>query len=159
MSCMRIIRGLGSACALVAGVQTSAAQTNPAAPAPTGVEAGSYRLVEIAGQALPALVEKEWRCEEHVTEAQLTLGTDSTWTLRSTTRESCGQRRTEDTDTEAGHYTVVGQTVRFTADPDDDQDDGDDDIDIDDLGTGMLGSDGSMFATLADGRTKLVFRR
>jgi hypothetical protein len=162
MLSMGIIRGLGAACALVVSVDNAVAQSEPATPAPepTAVaQATSFRLVQIAGQALPALVEKEWRCEEHITEAQLTLAADSTWTLRSTTRETCGDRRTDDTDTETGRYTVAGQTVRFTSDTDDDRDDRDDDIDIDDLGTGTLGADGGLAATLTDGRTKLVFQR
>jgi hypothetical protein len=120
-----------------------------------------YRLVEVAGKALPAEVEKEWRCSEYVTEAELMLGADSAWVLQYTKREVCGGREELETETEDGRYTVVADTIRFRDDDqDEDRDEDDDrDLDVDELATATRAADGTLTGRLRDGKTTLVFRR
>jgi hypothetical protein len=116
-----------------------------------------YRLIEVAGMALPAEVEKSWNCREYVTRGDLTLGSDSLWSLRVTLREVCGERAEVETETEQGRYSVAGDTVRFF-DDDDDRDTGDD-VDLDDLKSGTLAADGTLTVRLEDDRSTLVFRK
>lgn len=120
-----------------------------------------YQLVEVAGSALPVEVEKEWRCREYVTQATLTLGTDSLWSLRYTTREVCGNREETETEHDGGRYTVVADTIRFHDDDDDDDGDRDltGDLEVEDLATGTRAADGTLTGRLRDGETTLVFRR
>jgi hypothetical protein len=120
-----------------------------------------YRLVEVAGSALPVEVEKEWRCRELVTEAELTLRADSLWALQYTKREVCGQREEVETEHEDGRFTIVADTIRFH---DDDGDDDRDwslsaDVDVDELATATRAADGTLTGRLRDGKTTLVFRR
>lgn len=152
--------------ALVAtmGWTPAAAQDSAAAPAPASNAAtspGRYRLVSVAGKALPTTIETGLVCREEVTAGSLTLRPEGTWLLETTKREVCGPRTETESDTDDGRYTTEGQTVRFLDDhgnPDmDNHRDGD--LDLDDLTTGTLGADGSLTATLDDGSTTLVFRR
>jgi hypothetical protein len=160
MTDKRMMRGFGAALALAAvvGTRAQAQSTGTAiAAAPTTER---YRLVEVAGNALPAEVEKEWNCREQVTRGMLTLGADSTWSFRATIREVCGDRAEVDTEEESGRYSLEGGTIGFR---DDDEDDRDGklrrDVDLDDLETGTLAADGTLTARLEDGTTTLVFRK
>jgi hypothetical protein len=130
-------------------------------PAPAVVTT-RYVLVEVAGKALPALVKKEWRCQEDVVAGALTLG-DGRWLLETTTREACGDRSTEDRDRDDGTYSSDGAALTFR------DDDGNHsaerglkvgtDIDLDELERGTIAGDGTLRVQLADARTTLVFRR
>ena len=135
----------------------SAASAAPAAPDTT-----RYRLVDVGGKALPAQVEKEWRCREDVTAGTLTLTGDGRWHLESATRETCGDRTEEDRDSEHGTYTRTGAALTFLDDDGRAESDGsrdrDGDIDLDDLKSGALAADGALRVQLADGRTTLLFR-
>jgi len=154
----RTVRGVGATLALVvvigAGVQAQSA-------GPAGASATErYRLVEVAGSALPAEVEKEWNCREYVTRGSLTLGADSLWHLRAAIREDCGGRAEVDNEEESGRYSRTDTTIRFYHDDDDDRDwELGRDIDLDDLKTGTLAADGTLTVRLEDGKTTLVFRK
>ena len=132
-----------------------------AVAATTAQTTQSYRLIEVAGSALPAEVEKEGNCREYVTRGDLTLGSDSLWSFRVTLRETCGERAEVETETEHGRYSVSGDSVRFFDDDDDDDDDRDsgDDMDLDDLKSGIRAADGTLSVRLDDDRTTLVFRK
>jgi hypothetical protein len=147
------MRAIGAALALTTGLTTGAVSQEPA---------GAYRLMEVAGRALPAEVEKEWNCREEVTRGTLTLGADSLWTLRVTLREVCGDRAEVETETETGRYVMAGDTIRFR-DDDEDDDDRDwsigGDVDLDDLQTGTRGGNGTLAVRLKDRKTTLLFRR
>jgi hypothetical protein len=133
-----------------------------ATPAPAA-DATRYVLVEVAGKALPALVEKEWRCREDVVAGALTLSDDGRWLLETTTREACSDRSKEDRDRDDGTYSTDGTALTFQ--------DGDGhkdakwgwrvgtDIDLDELESGTIAGDGTLRVQLADQRTALVFRR
>jgi hypothetical protein len=164
---------------LAAGAPAPAgAQVVDSARVPAGVERASplaevtpapatattrYVLVEVAGKALPALVEKEWRCREDVVAGALTLSDDGRWLLETTTREACGDRSTEDRDRDDGTYSSDGAALTFR------DDDGHQsaergskvgtDIDLDELERGTIAGDGTLRVQLADARTTLVFRR
>ena len=86
-----------------------------ATPAPAAA-ATRYVLVEVAGKALPALVEKEWRCREDVVAGALTLSDDGRWLLETTTREVCGDRSKEDRDRDDGTYSSDGAALTFRDD-------------------------------------------
>jgi hypothetical protein len=119
--------------------------------------------VEVAGNSLPALVEKEWRCREDVVAGALTLSDDGRWLLETTTREVCGDRSKEDRDSDDGTYSSDGAALTFR------DDDGDQnaerewqvgtDIDLDEVERGTIAGDGTLSVQLADARTTLVFRR
>lgn len=131
-----------------------------AVAATTAPTTQSYRLIEVAGSALPAEVEKEGNCREYVTRGDLTLGSDSLWSFRVTLREACGERAEVETETEHGRYRVAGDTVRFFDDDDDDDDrDIGNDMDLDDLKSGIFAADGTLSVRLEDDRTTLVFRK
>jgi hypothetical protein len=138
----------------------AAAQTATATATGTESAERRFRLVEVAGKALPAEVEKEWSCREYVTRGALTLGADSLWTLRTTTREVCGDRAEVDSDVDGGRYAVAGDTIRFF--DDDGRKDRDwslsRDLDLDDLQTGSFGTDGRLIVRLADGETTALFQ-
>jgi hypothetical protein len=144
-----------------AGVQRGSPPAD-ATPAPAAA-ATRYTLVEVAGKALPALVEKEWRCREDVVTGSLTLSDDGRWLLETTTREACGDRNKEDRDRDDGTYSTDGAALAFQ------DDDGDTnaergrtvgtDIDLDELESGTIAGDGTLRVQLADERTTLVFRR
>jgi hypothetical protein len=145
---------------VASGIALAAALGATTARAAEAQAGQRYRLVEVAGHALPVEVEKEWRCREYVTRATLTLGADSLWTLRYTKREVCGERAEVETELEGGRYSLEGGTIRFHED-----DDGDDrdwnlgrDLDVDDLDTATRNADGALAARLRDGVTTLVFR-
>jgi len=160
MTEMITVRGVGTALVLAAAVGTGAQAQSTGTAIAAAPAAERYRLVEVAGSALPAEVEKEWNCREHVTRGTLTLGADSSWSLRTTVREVCGDRAEVDTEDESGWYGMEGGTIRFH---DDDEDDRDwelrRDIDLDDLETGTLAVDGTLTVRLEDGKTTLVFRK
>jgi hypothetical protein len=122
-----------------------------------------YMLVEVAGKALPALVERERSCREDVIAGALTLSDDGRWLLETTTREVCGDRSKEDRDSDDGTYSSDGAALTFR------DDDGDQnaerewqvgtDIDLDEVERGTIAGDGTLSVQLADARTTLVFRR
>ena len=141
------------------GLGLAAAVAAAATPPLEGQAPGTYRLVEVAGSALPAEVERDRSCREQVTAGTLTLGADSLWSLRYTKREVCGDRTEEEQEDETGRYSMDRGTIRFHDDDDDNDRDDDDDIDVDDLDTATLGPDGRLTARLEDGRTAVVFRR
>src|SRR4029450_11936704 len=97
-----VAAGLGLLAALIAGGASAAAQapdSSPTAKKPPSVSTSAavpgatrYSLIEIGGKALPARVEKEWRCREDVTAGTLTLSGDGQWLLETVTREVCGDR-------------------------------------------------------------------
>ena len=146
-------------CAVLAPVSASA-QAAVATAERAQPPAQRYRLVEVAGSALPAQVEKEWRCKEYVTAGALTLATDSTWTLETTTREVCGQRTEEDSDVEGGRYSAAGDSLRFYDDDGEQDRDSrrESDIDLEDLHSGTRAPDGRLIVRLEDGETTAVFR-
>ena len=130
-----------------------------AVAATTAPTTQTYRLLEVAGSALPAEVEKVGDCREYVTRGDLTLGSDSLWSFRVTLREACGERAEVETETEHGRYSVAGDTVQFFDDDDDDDRDIGDDMDLDDLKRGIFAADGTLSVRLDDDQTTLVFRR
>jgi hypothetical protein len=131
-----------------------------AVAATTAPTTQTYRLLEVAGSALPAEVEKEGDCREYVTRGDLTLGSDSLWSFRVTLREACGERAEVETETEHGRYSVAGDTVQFFDDDDDDDDrDIGDDMDLEDLKRGIFAADGTLSVRLDDDQTTLGFRR
>ena len=121
-----------------------------------------YQLVEVSGKPLPALIEKEWRCEEQVVAGTLTLRDDGRWLLETTTREACGDRTEEDRDSDDGTHRTEGKTIRFFDDDGRENSDSDwgtgTDIDLDEFKTGTVADDGSLTVQLADGNTTLLFR-
>lgn len=149
----------GTACAgvaLVAGGASAAAQE---APSPA-----TYRLVEVAGGALPAVLEEADACREEVLGGTLTLEADGRWTLVTTEREVCGDAVEEEEEREDGTYEVDGDAIRFLdddVDESDDPEDGADDageIELEDLSSGTR-TDAGLTIRLEDGETVLVFRR
>ena len=121
----------------------------------------TYRLVQVSGTALPALVEADDDgCREEILAGTLTLETDGDWELTLSERETCGDDVEQDEDTEEGEYRVEGSTIRFVENDDDDDDDAeeDGDRDLDDLATGTRTGDG-LTVTLGDGETVLRVRR
>jgi hypothetical protein len=126
----------------------------------TGAAERRYRLVEVSGKALPAEVEKDWSCREYVTRGTLTMGADSLWTLRTATREVCGDRAEVDTDVDGGRYAFAGDTIRFYEDDGRNDSDWslDRDVDLDDLETGSLDANGRLTVRLADGETTATFQ-
>ena len=155
-----IMAGLMLAVVTGAGAQTQSAEPATATAA-AAAAAERYRLIEVAGNALPAEVEKEWNCRESVTRGALTLGADSLWTFRAAIREDCGDRAEVDNEEESGRYSTSGASIRFHHDDEDDDRDWElgHDIDLDDLETGTLAADGTLTVRLEDGKTTLVFRK
>ena len=155
------VRGIVAALVLTLVVGTVAQGQTTGVAVAAAPAAERYRLVEVAGRALPVELDKEWNCREYVTRGALTLGADSLWSLRATIREVCGDRAEVETEAEGGRYGVQGGTIRFY---DDDEDDDWDwelarDIDVDEFETGTLAADGTLTVRLDDGKTTLLFRR
>ncbi len=125
-------------------------------------DATRYTLVQVAGKALPTMIEKELRCQEDVTAGTLSLSQDGRWLLETVTREVCGDRTEEDSDRDHGTYTTEGQTLRFLDEDGRENHDGGlgggNDDDLDDFKSGTMAADGSLTVKLADG-TPLLFRK
>jgi len=145
--------------ALVAGGASAAAQEAPSSD--------TYRLVEVAGAPLPAVLEDGDTCREEVLAGSLTLEADGRWTLVTTEREVCGDAVEDEEEREDGTYEVDGDAIRFLdddegedEDPDGDADDADDagEIELEDLSSGTR-TDAGLTIRLEDGETILVFRR
>lgn len=146
------------AAAAIAGLAAPASAQTPGAPE-------TFRLTEVAGAALPTMIEEEDGCREEVLSGSLTLNADGSWTLITREREVCGDSVEEEDEQENGRYLVEGDTIRFHDDAededdadDDDADDDDEDLDLDDLTVGTRSAD-TLTVRLDDGRTVLVFRR
>ena len=141
-----------------AGAQ-SAESTVPSTPQ---AQPDSYRLIQIAGRALPTIVEEEDGCREELVGATLTLANPS-WTLLTSEREVCGEVVETEEEHETGSYTLSAQTIQFRDDDDDNDDDAgeddEDELDVDELHLGTVSTDGSLTVQLRDGQTLLVFRR
>ena len=116
--------------------------------------------MEVAGSALPAQVEKEWRCKEYVTAGALTLATDSTWTLETTTRKSADKERKRIRMSRVD--ATARRAIRCGSYDDDGVQDRDSrresDIDLEDLHSGTRAPDGRLIVRLEDGETTAVFR-
>ncbi len=152
-----LVLALAAALAGGAATQVEAQTSEAAATAPAETQ---YKLVQVSGKPLPALVEKEWRCQEDVLSGTLTLRDDGRWLLETVIRETCGDRTEEDRDSDDGRYRAEGNTIRFFDDDGEENTDrDDDDIDLDEFKTGIRADDGSLTVQLADGRTTLLFRR
>lgn len=140
------------------GAVSTAAVATQAAP-----EAETFRLVEINGAGLPALVEEEDGCREEIVAGAITLEADGDWVLITREREVCGGRvEEEEEEREEGTYEAEGDDIRFFDDDDDDahddaEDDDHEEVDVDDLATGSRAADG-LTVRLEDGGT-LTFRR
>lgn len=122
-----------------------------------------YTLVEVGEKSLPALIEKEWRCQKNVTAAVLLLRGDGRWLLETQTRKVCGDRTEVDRDRDDGIYRSEGAQMRFFDGKGRQKTDHGwslgTDIDLDKLEAGSIGNDGVLTVQLADGHTRLVFRR
>jgi hypothetical protein len=116
---------------------------NVAAQSPSAI-AGTYRLTEIEGRRLPALVEGADTCREELISAWLVLHENGRWILTSMERDTCAGQGDLDDDKEMGRYTVSGSTVTFLeedGDPPSDRTGGlvhDEKMDIEDLATATV---------------------
>ncbi|MGH7461758.1 MAG: hypothetical protein ACREMA_12130 [Longimicrobiales bacterium] len=108
--------------ALFAGL-TLASQAAGQAP-------GKYRLVEVSGVQLPAVVELDNGCREEVDAASLTVESNGLWHFQASGREVCGDKTETETATDHGRWTMEGSTVRFIESDNDNGDGDDDDIDV-----------------------------
>ncbi len=119
--------------------------------------AGTYELVDIAGNALPAVVETTDDCTEEVTSAQLVLEADWTFRLEVNERETCGTDVEEDVETEEGVFTMDGETILFDIDEDPDDDDSTE-IELDQLLSATVDGD-MLHVTVRDTDAMVMFRK
>jgi hypothetical protein len=165
-------RAVAVAAALTLAVTAASAQTpatsetgeTPVAaqpPAAAQVE-HRYTLVDVGGRALPAEIEKEWRCREEVTAGTLVLRGDGRWRLETSLRETCGGRAEMDQEDEDGTYRAQGDTIQFF-DEDGHRNDGEwsilPEIDLDELDRGSIADGSTLTVRLTDEKTMLRFRR
>ena len=121
----------------------------------------TFRLIQVAGKALPAVIEEEDGCREEVVSGTLTLKADGIWILVAQEREVCGDRVEEEEEREEGKYSIEGSSIRFVDDDSDgdaEEDDTDDDLDLDDMTTGTRTAEG-LTVRLKGSDAVLVFRR
>jgi hypothetical protein len=156
-----IARGVALGTILVAAWTSAEAQTFTQTA--TTATPQTYRLTEVAGKSLPAIINRGLRCHEEVTAAELTLVDGGSWLLRAATRGLCGDRVVAtETDVESGRYAIEGRTVRFY---DEDgrsggrESDFETEIDLDDVETGTLAPNGTLTVRLEGEGATLVFRR
>jgi hypothetical protein len=116
---------------------------------------GSYKLVQVGDDALPAVVAQEEGCRQEISWATLTLGQNGKWTLSTRGRKVCGRQTETEVDSDGGRYTVSGQTLRFSED-DGDRGEADGDDALDDFMEGSLNGDTLRIRT---SDRYLVFRR
>lgn len=125
------------------------------AHAQTPAAVGTYTLVQVNGQVLPAVTERDADCTEEVLAGTLTFEADGDWEFEYLERETCGTNVDEDQEREDGDCTFDGQTVRFSNDTEEFEPN---DLDIDEFGVGVLSAN-VLMVTLEDGQTVLHFRR
>lgn len=119
---------------------------------------GTWELVAIDEDSLPAVVDTTGNCTEEVTAAELVLDADGGWQLTISERETCGAEVAEDTEMEVGTYTLQDTTIQFNANDADTDDEDDAELEIDDLISGTI--DGSMLhARVADSDAMVMFRK
>lgn len=141
--------------AVAACVVTLMAAVPAAAQSP---HAGSYELTEIAGSALPMVVDSTDSCREEVTAATLVLNEDWTYRIDVTERESCGEEVEEDVETEEGTFAMQGDTIMFASEEDPEDDDDADEIEVDELVSAMPMGD-MLHVLVTEQNVELVFRR
>jgi hypothetical protein len=166
-------RAAAVAAALTLAVTAASAQTSAtsdtsgtavvAARSPTAVQVERrYTLVDVGGRALPAEIEKEWRCREEVTAGTLVLRGDGRWRLETSLRETCGGRAEMDHEDEDGTYRAQGDTIQFF-DEDGNRNDAEwsilPEIDLDELDRGSIADGSTLSVRLTDEKTLLRFRR
>jgi hypothetical protein len=122
-------------------------------------DAGVYRLTELDGVPVPAVVDidDEGRCRQELYSAALTLRRNGTWGLVSRNRDVCygDLVRDFDDDFDEGTYVLTGSTILFFDEDgripaDRDLDVYRDDVEIDDLEVGTL-SPNALSVRLDDG--------
>lgn len=146
---------------ILAGLATGALGTAASAAGQAVSQDETFRLIEVAGKALPAVIEEEDSCREEVVSGTLTLKADGMWILVTQEREVCGDRVEEEEEREEGKYSIEGSSIQFVDDDDDgdaEEDDTDDDLDLDDMTTGTRTAEG-LTVRLKGSDAVLVFRR
>jgi hypothetical protein len=120
--------------------------------------AGTYRLAEIGGAALPATIETEDDCREDVVSATLTLDAQGTWRLEWVEHEICpNQKPEEERESGKGRYRANGAALEFLNDSGKSQGDSDGD-DLDDISAGTIESN-TIRVKLGNTDKMLVFRK
>lgn len=146
---------------ILAGLAYGVLGTAAPAAAQAASQDETFRLIQVAGKALPAVIEEEDGCREEVVSGTLTLKADGIWILVTQEREVCGDRVEEEDEREEGKYSIEGSLIRFVdddCDGDADEDDTDDDLDLDDMTTGTRTAEG-LTVRLKGSDAVLVFRR
>ena len=146
---------------ILAGLAYGVLGTAAPAAAQAASQDETFRLIQVAGKALPAVIEEEDGCREEVVSGTLTLKADGIWILVAQEREVCGDRVEEEDEREEGKYSIEGSLIRFVdddCDGDADEDDTDDDLDLDDMTTGTRTAEG-LTVRLKGSDAVLVFRR
>ena len=146
---------------ILAGLAYGVLGTAAPAAAQAASQDETFRLIQVAGKALPAVIEEEDGCREEVVSGTLTLKADGIWILVAQEREVCGDRVEEEEEREEGKYSIEGSSIRFVDDDSDgdaEEDDTDDDLDLDDMTTGTRTAEG-LTVRLKGSDAVLVFRR
>lgn len=146
---------------ILAGLAYGVLGTAAPAAAQAASQDETFRLIQVAGKALPAVIEEEDGCREEVVSGTLTLKADGIWILVTQEREVCGDRVEEEEEREEGKYSIEGSSIRFVDDDSDgdaEEDDTDDDLDLDDMTTGTRTAEG-LTVRLKGSDAVLVFRR
>ena len=119
--------------------------------------AGTYALVQIGTNTLPATIETEDNCREEVVAATLTLDTNGTWRMERHERDVCADKTDNEQEVDTGRYRLTGNTIEFLDDDGKTQQNEEGD-DLDDLSSGTI--EGSVLRVKL-GRSEMIaqFRR
>lgn len=118
---------------------------------------GTWELVAIAGDSLPAVIDQDGDCREEIVSATLTIAPDSTWRLESVERDICSNSTKEEKEQDKGRYHANENSVEFLDSAGKSQKDEDGD-DLDDLSAGTLEGD-TLTVQLGKLDKRLTFRR
>lgn len=147
---------------ILAGLATGALGTAASVAGQAVSQDETFSLIEVAGKALPAVIEEEDSCREEVVSGTLTLKADGIWILVTQEREVCGDRVEEEEEREEGKYSIEGSSIQFVDDDNDgdaeEDDTDDDDLELDDMTTGTRTAEG-LTVRLKGSDAVLVFRR
>lgn len=119
---------------------------------------GTYELVAVQGDSLPATVDRSDDCTEEVTSARLVLDENGGWQIEINEQKTCGTEVEQGTEKEEGEYTVAGDSIKFTTDEADADADDAEEIDIDELLAGVV-QGGELHVRLEESDAVLVFRK
>jgi hypothetical protein len=117
---------------------------SPSEPRTALIVVGNWSLESIGGQTLPVLLDQAGNDKLELIEASVAVSADSAFVASSTERTTIAGVAESQTYSDAGHFSVSGNTITFTFDVD---------------GTQVRANVDADAMTFSEGRSPVIYRR